>query len=209
MKPFQTHQRAPSSLILPTRVSEMTLLEKLLPLSTPTDAVDEFFSDDVDVKRRKLVEVTKNDSPLMPIESFAADWGNNSIYNQPRSHVAPLPPDGISAFDAYLERRSYEAERYSLRFPKRVGAGSVLSKPQSRAPSSDRGFDVQEWKVVPPLHGNAGLVNAMRVRSGLTFDTEIMWIGTIGTEYRPLMFRIVMLTCNRIPCRFSFWTSQG
>lgn len=209
MKPFQTHQRATSSLILPSRASELTLLEKLLPASAPKDAVDEFFADHVDLKIRKLVEVKKTDSPPMPSESFAADWGNNSIYNQPRAHVAPLPPDGISAFDAYLERRSYHAERYPLRFPKRTANGPVLSKLQSRAPSSDRGFDDQEWKVVPPLHGNAGLVSAMRVKPGLAFDADIAWIGTIGMVDARLMSLVVILTCNRFPCRFSFCQSQG
>ncbi|KAF1824202.1 uncharacterized protein K489DRAFT_176578 [Dissoconium aciculare CBS 342.82] len=180
MQPFQTHyQRATSNYILPSRASEMSLFEKLLP-SPSAYTVDEFFPEQVDPKKRKLIEATKAQRS-MPSESFASDWGNNSIYNQPRSHVAPLPPDGISAFDAYLERRSYQAERYPLRSPKRVANGPVRSKLPSRAPSSDRGFDNQEWKVVPPLHGNAGLVSAMRVKSDSQFDANITWIGTIGT----------------------------
>lgn len=50
----------------------------------------------------------------------------------------------------------------------------------SRAGSSDRGYEGKPWTVEPAVHGNGGLVNAIRQVSDADGSIDFTWIGTLG-----------------------------
>lgn len=50
----------------------------------------------------------------------------------------------------------------------------------SRAGSSERGYEGKTWTVEPAVHGNGGLVNAIRQVSDADGSIDFTWIGTLG-----------------------------
>lgn len=50
----------------------------------------------------------------------------------------------------------------------------------SRSGSSERGYEGKTWTVEPAVHGNGGLVNAIRQVSDADDGNDFTWIGTLG-----------------------------
>lgn len=71
-----------------------------------------------------------------------------------------------------------DEERSRQKQPRRLTRMSP--KDESRAGSSDRGYEGKTWTVQPAVHGNGGLVNAIRQVSDSDGAIDFTWIGTLG-----------------------------
>lgn len=74
-----------------------------------------------------------------------------------------------------------QKEREQRKQGRRVTKPGPRTNYSSRAGSSERGFENKTWTVEPAIHGNGGLVNAIRETAGNSEDgIDITWIGTLG-----------------------------
>lgn len=113
-----------------------------------------------------------------------AEWGSQAIFNQPRSRAGPLPSASIQDFAAAYDKYKEEEDRKKRMSTRRVTRGSPGQLQASRSGSSERGFEGQSWTVQPAIHGNGGLVNAIRETSEIdpsnNQPADTTWIGTLG-----------------------------
>jgi trehalose 6-phosphate synthase/phosphatase len=112
-----------------------------------------------------------------------AEWGTPGVFNQPRSRAGPLPSASIQDFAKVYDQLKEEEHRLRRKHDRRVTKSTSHAIHSSRSASSERGFTGKEWTVEPAVHGNGGLVNAIRGLSELHEADEPMdttWIGTLG-----------------------------
>lgn len=140
---------------------------------------EDFFTPGIDAHKRQFL---KSGDPRSILRTDThAEWGKPGVFNQPRSRAAPLPSASIQDFAKAYEDIKQQEERENRKQTRRVTKPSPQSSFNSRATSSERGFEGKEWTVQSAVHGNGGLVNAIRDMTDSEDDaTGTTWIGTLG-----------------------------
>lgn len=183
--PFQLKQRNSSTTTLPTNKSVTSLLSSATPPSlTPGSlqqaslANEEFFTPGIDAQKRHLLK--PGDPKSLLRTDTHTEWGSNNVFNQPRSRAGPLPSASIQDFaKAYDDIRQQDERRQKQQ--RRVAKPSQKVRFNPRGGSSERGFAGKTWTVESAIHGNGGLVNAIRETLDQNDDrTDTTWIGTLG-----------------------------
>lgn len=121
------------------------------------------------VRDLRKLPLTPGNPRSMMYDAHVPDWGNQAIFNQPRSRAGPLPSGSILDF-----AKVHEELQQSVRNVKPKSAAPL----KSRAASSERTFESKKWTVETALHGNGALANAMRESSSDTL-LDITWHGTL------------------------------
>lgn len=177
-------QRASSTTNLPTRHSTASLFNGTPPPVTPavTQAMNqEFFTPGIDAQKRNFL---KPGDPRSLLRSDThAEWGRDDVFNQPRSRAGPLPSASIQDFaKAYDEIKERENRRRQTQGHRSKKASPTSRAYGSRTGSSERGYEGKTWTVEPAVHGNGGLVNAVRQITDENDDdrTDTTWVGTLG-----------------------------
>lgn len=183
--PFKLHQRISSANELPTNSSSILggLTPPLTTASQVASANEQFFTPgSIDAAKRLFAR--PGDPRSLLRSDVHAEWGSQAIFNQPRSRAGPLPSASIQDFAAAYDKYKEEEDRKKRMSTRRVTRGSPGQLQASRSGSSERGFEGQSWTVQPAIHGNGGLVNA--IRETLEIDpsndqpADTTWIGTLG-----------------------------
>ncbi|SMY25940.1 unnamed protein product [Zymoseptoria tritici ST99CH_1A5] len=171
---FQLHKRATSSTVdLTSRTSTTSLLAQPTPPMTPLGVTEDFNLAKSELQRH----IARPGDPRSLLRSDThAEWGRQAIFNQPRSRAGPLPSASIQDFAKEYEELK-ERKARALRKSSKLSPNSL----KNRAPSSDGGFEDKSWTVEPAIHGNGGLVNAIRQVTDVDgLESGITWIGTLG-----------------------------
>ncbi|KAF2166541.1 glycosyltransferase family 20 protein [Zasmidium cellare ATCC 36951] len=184
--PFKLEQRVASAIDLPTRQSAASLFNAGGPTPPPLTpgiqqqiANEGFFTPGIDAKKRHFA---KPGDPRSLLRSDThAEWGSTGVFNQPRSRAGPLPSASIQDFAKVYDEIREQKEREQRKQGRRVTKPSPHGNYKSRAGSSERGYEGKSWTVEPAVHGNGGLVNAIRETAQDSHDGPgTTWIGTLG-----------------------------
>ncbi|KXT01109.1 hypothetical protein AC578_10887 [Pseudocercospora eumusae] len=188
--PFQLEQRAASSIDLPSRNAseKASLFNGPTPPLTPAiqNAVNEaFFTPGASDAQKRMFAKPGDPRSLLRSDTHA-EWGSQGIFNQPRSRAGPLPSASIQDFSKVYEELR-EREEQKKKKGRRLAKPSPRNTFSSRSGSSERGFEDKTWTVEPAIHGNGGLVNAIRqvsqdddTMSEHDQPMDVTWIGTLG-----------------------------
>lgn len=180
-----THKRISSHNDVPTRTNTASLFNGPTPPLTPAiqNAVNEqFFTPGATDAAKRLFAKPGDPRSLLRSDTHA-EWGSQGVFNQPRSRAGPLPSASIQDFAKVYDELKEHEERQKRKQGRRVTRSSPHYNYSSRSGSSDRGFEGKTWTVEPAIHGNGGLVNALRRVSGINEDdqpVDTTWIGTLG-----------------------------
>lgn len=180
--PFVLHQRISSTNEVPQ--VQPSLLGDATPPLTPAlqkAANEQFFTPGGSDAIKRLLAKPGDPRSLLRNDTHA-EWGAQDIFNQPRSRAGPLPSSSIQDFSKYLDQYQREQQKKERKQTRRV-TKAAPTPVYSRSGSSDRGWDTSDWEVKAGVHGNGGLVNAVRhlndhAENGANVDTT--WIGTLG-----------------------------
>ncbi|PIA90785.1 putative alpha,alpha-trehalose-phosphate synthase [UDP-forming] 106 kDa subunit [Cercospora beticola] len=183
--PFKLSQRISSTNDLSN--STTSLLNGQTAPMTPTlekaIANEQFFTPgSIDAAKRLFAR--PGDPRSLLRNDVHAEWGSQAIFNQPRSRAGPLPSASIQDFASAYDRYREEEDRNKRTAAKKVTRGSPSQLQASRSGSSERGFEGRPFTVQPAVHGNGGLVNAVREVSDIDpandQPVDTTWIGTLG-----------------------------
>lgn len=147
----------------------------LSPLLATGSSEDIFITKNASADSQKLLFAKPGDPrSLVRSDPSVPEWGTQAVFDQPRYRAARLPSGSILDFAKVhdeLAARKYRAISRKTRSPH--------SHATSRAQSKDRGYEGKSWTVEPAIHGNGGLVNAIRsaVSAG---SVDATWVGTVG-----------------------------
>ncbi|CAK3849803.1 glycosyltransferase family 20 [Lecanosticta acicola] len=176
--------RASSTTQLPSRHSTASLFNGTPPPMTPaiTQAMNqEFFTPGIDAQKRNFLK--PGDPRSMLRSDTHAEWGREDVFNQPRSRAGPLPSASIQDFaKAYDEIKERENRQRQARMKRTKKTSPTSGAYGNRTGSSERGYEKKTWTVEPAVHGNGGLVNAVRQITEENDDdrTDTTWVGTLG-----------------------------
>lgn len=179
--PSQLNKRAHSSIDLPSRQSTLSLLGGQTPPMTPALQRAEheaFFTPGIDEQKRHLLR--PGDPRSLLRSDTHAEWGAPGVFNQPKSRAGPLPSSSIQDFAKAYENIKQQEEKANRKQSRRVTRPSPAQS-KSRGGSSDHGYEDKTWTVEPAIHGNGGLVNAIREVTDETDDdrSDTTWIGML------------------------------
>lgn len=167
-------------------ISALSLLNGPTPPETPGlhhAATEDIFTPGVNDAAKRLFARPSDPRSLLRSDAHA-EWGSQAIFNQPRSRAGPLPSASIQDFAKVYDELKEQQERQRRKRAKRTARASPHNAFSSRSGSSERGFEGKTWTVEPAVHGNGGLVNAIRQVSETSPDNDQLldttWIGTLG-----------------------------
>ncbi|CZT18204.1 related to alpha,alpha-trehalose-phosphate synthase (UDP-forming) [Ramularia collo-cygni] len=180
---LQLHRRATSDLPNKARTSTASLFDQL---PGAANLGEKEFADD---ELKRLFAKPGDPRSLLRSDTHA-EWGRQDVFNQPRSRALPLPSASIQDFAKAYDQIKEDNDRARQKVPGRVTRMSP-SDETSRSGSSERGYEGKTWTVQPALHGNGGLVNAIRQVSDADGSIDFTWIGTLGmpTDALPTTIR--------------------
>jgi trehalose-phosphatase len=154
---------------LPNHASAPSLLKGNTPPQTPkVDNAEDIFAQFGSESQGLHSAVTPGNRRLMRSDVHLPEWGQQGIFNQPKSRAKPLPSNSILDFSQTYDdllRQRHKAPR--SRAPS--NAGSPLESP----------FNNKTWTVEPAVQGNGGLTNAAR-EAAEQAGHDITWVGTVG-----------------------------
>ncbi|KAK6084292.1 glycosyltransferase family 20 [Seiridium cupressi] len=139
------------------------------PPRTPTDdeavvSDDGLFSNEDGV--RIHVSDEEGSVDFGPTDKQSPLWGARS--NQPKSRASSPPPASLLEHSRTLQKA------------KELGRQGVVQPRTQRSDSHDRVFANANWRIVTSDQGNGGLRNAADAACRDGYDTEYIWVGTLG-----------------------------
>lgn len=163
------------------RGSQVSLLAGPTTPQTPAAALtDDFFASKFGPESQKLLFARPGDPrSVVHSDAHVPDWGEQAVFNQPRSRAGPLPSNSILDFAKAQDELIEQKRRQQQRRKQLSSPPSRSSRNQSRAQSHDRGYEGKPWTVEPAIHQNGGLTNAIRSASNEE-GVGTTWIGTVG-----------------------------
>ena len=166
------HSRKTSTLDLGSRPSTASLFNGPTPPLTPNAAANEQFFAQFSIESQKLHFAKPGDPrSLARSDAHVPEWGQQAIFNQPKSRAGPLPSNDIRQF-------AKDYEKFGLK-KKNARKSPPASRP-SRNASVERGYESKTWTVEPAIQGNGGLTNAMRAARSEETAADVTWVGTVG-----------------------------
>ncbi|KAL9081058.1 MAG: hypothetical protein Q9159_007449 [Coniocarpon cinnabarinum] len=157
----------------------------LLPTDTPPRSPDDPttpFGRSLPLHSPALHFVKPNDPrTLTRQDSFAPEWGQGKIFNQPRSKGLDVPPSTILEYaKAQEEAAAKEIGRLQTHKSRTLAHIDGNITP-ARTPSHEKGSLQSGWNVAPAVHGNGALTNALQAASADSIAGEgIHHFGTLG-----------------------------
>jgi len=155
---------------LPNHASAPSLLRGHTPPRTPMpDKAEELFSQFGAESSGLHSAATPGNTRLMRSDVHLPEWGQQAIFNQPKSRAKPFPSNSILDFSQTYD----ELLRQRHKVPPRSRAQSHAGSPNENA------FKNKTWTVEPAVQGNGGLTNAAREAADQA-GFDLTWVGTVG-----------------------------
>ena len=137
---------------LPNHASAPSLLKGHTPPRTPkAENAEDMFAQFGSESQGLHSAVTPGNTRLMRSDVHLPEWGQQGIFNQPKSRAKPLPSNSILDFSQTYDDLLRQRHK-SPRSRAQSNAGSPLESP----------FKNRTWTVEPAVQGNGGLTNAAR-----------------------------------------------
>ena len=154
---------------LPNHASAPSLLKGHTPPRTPkAENAEDMFAQFGSESQGLHSAVTPGNTRLMRSDVHLPEWGQQGIFNQPKSRAKPLPSNSILDFSQTYDDLLRQRHK-SPRSRAQSNAGSPLESP----------FKNRTWTVEPAVQGNGGLTNAAREAADQA-GFDITWVGTVG-----------------------------
>lgn len=177
-KPYESPTQPNRRTSLNPTNSQLSLLNALQDRYSSQDAdTDPLFPDTTDIQTRRAsshIDLSKlgpvsRPRTLARTDTAAPDWGISSLYNQPLAQQNPAPQLGLSRYAKSLEEKASKAIH-------------ELRKAQSHNTNKNKKTDFQgsEWTIEHAVHGNGGLINAVKAASDNEVLSSKQFIGTLG-----------------------------